>query len=74
MRDPLVEKWFNDKKKTYHKCWKIDNDDWWCWALFFTDDAITGNYHTGTMQNEGKCICEIKTAIGIELKRRNLIK
>ena len=72
MREPLVEQWFKDKKKTYHQCWEIDCGHW-CWALFFTDDAITGNYHTGIMQNEGKCICEIKTAIGSELKRRGML-
>ena len=46
MRDPLVEQWYKDKKKTYHRCWEVDHGDW-CWCLFFTDDPLTGNYHTG---------------------------
>ena len=68
----MVEEWYRNKKKTYHKCWEIEGGDW-CWALFFTDDAITGNYHTGIESSALKCEEQIKWGIATELKKRELL-
>ena len=67
----LISEWFNSKKKTYHKVWKIDQGYAWC--LFFTDDVITGRYHTGVEDTEQLCIDQIMWAIGTELELRNLL-
>ena len=67
----MVDEWYRNKKKTYHKCWETQVG--WAWCLFFTDDAITGNYHTGIEDTEKGCEKQIKWGIAAELRRRELL-
>ena len=68
----MVDEWFSNKKKTYHKHWELKKGGY-AWVLFFVDEADTGAYHTGIGSSKYNCITEIKRAIGIELSTRGVL-
>ena len=73
----LVEKWFKDKKLTYHNIWECTDTAFepgtYSWVLFFTAADIDPTYEYGIAGSVEEAEQGIKDVITTYLKNKDLL-